>query len=65
MALLAKCPRCGSEADRPGASYCSKCGTRLDAVPVGSHGFGAAFMVLLIAVGVFAALWFVVTFVLK
>jgi hypothetical protein len=60
-----KCPRCGSDADRAGATYCSKCGARLDAVPVGSHGFGVAFMLLVIAVGVFAALWFVVTDVIK
>jgi hypothetical protein len=61
----AKCPRCGSDPDRPGATYCSKCGARFDAVPVGSHGFGVAFVFLLITVGVFSALWFVITFVLK
>ncbi len=65
MALLTKCPRCGSDADRAGASYCSKCGTRLDAVPVGSHGFGVAFMFLLITIGVFTGLWYLLRVVLK
>jgi hypothetical protein len=65
MDLLTKCPRCGSEADRAGATYCSKCGARLDAVPVGSHGFGAALTILVIAVGAFAALWIVVRIILK
>jgi hypothetical protein len=35
------------------------------AIPIGSHGFGVAFVFLLITVGVFSALWFVITFVLK
>jgi uncharacterized protein (DUF983 family) len=62
MAPLTKCPSCGRESDRANASYCNQCGARLDAVPAGSHGFGVAFMVLLVATAVTAAIWLLVKF---